>query len=337
MNITLIGLDIAKLVFHAACCNEHGKLVKKKTLKRAAVLSFFSDMPSCIVALEACASAHYWAREIERCGHTVKLIPPQHVKAFLVGNKNDYNDALAIAVAASQHHIRVVNANTIEQQDNQALHKARQLAIRQRTAVCNQIRGLAAEYGICISRSVSAVRQNIMVWLSDECTELSVLFKQLLFQLKEQLNMLDVSIGVFDEMINVTSKENAICQRLQSIPGVGPMIASAYFNEVGNGSAYLKGRDVSASLGLVPKQHSSGGKDVLLGISKRGNSYLRCLLVQGAKAVVSRAKKKEDKLSNWINHLVKTRGHNRACVAYANKIARMAWAITVNDTEYSAI
>jgi transposase len=176
-----------------------------------------------------------------------------------------------------------------------------------------------------------------MVWLSDECTELSVLFKQLLFQLKEQLNMLDVSIGVFDEMINVTSKENAICQRLQSIPGVGPMIASAYFNEVGNGSAYRKGRDVSASLGLVPKQHSSGGKDVLLGISKRGNSYLRCLLVQGAKAVVSRAKKKEDKLSRWINHLVKTRGHNRACVAYANKIARMAWAITVNDTEYSAI
>lgn len=336
MNITTIGLDIAKEVFHAACCNEQGKLVKKKVIKRAGVLAFFNNIPKCVVAIEACATAHYWAREIERCGHTVKLIPPQRVKAFLVGNKNDYNDALAIAVAAGQPHIKTVCANTIEQQDSQALHKARDLAIRQRTALCNQIRGLAAEYGICIAKGVNTVRKSIAVWLSEECTQLSTLFKHLLFQLKEQLNMLDVSIEVFNEMINIAVKENAVCQRLQSVPGIGPMIASAYFNEVGNACAYRKGRDVSASLGLVPKQHSSGGKDVLLGISKRGNRYLRCLLVQGAKSVVSRAKKKDDKLSCWINNLVNTRGHNHACVAYANKMARMAWAITVNETEYLA-
>lgn len=223
-----------------------------------------------------------------------------------------------------------------ERLNSQALHKARKLAIRQRTALCNQIRGLTAEYGISINQGVSTLRKHLAIWQSEQCTELSPLFKHLLFQLTEQLNMLDVSIDVFDNMIKASVKENAVCQRLQSIPGVGPMVASAYFNEVGNGSAYRKGRDVSASLGLVPKQYGSGGKDKLLGISKRGNSDLRYLLVQGAKAVVSRAKNKDDKLSLWINNLVNTRGHNRACVAYANKIARMAWAITVNETEYKA-
>ncbi|MCF2946840.1 IS110 family transposase [Paraglaciecola aquimarina] len=334
MNITTIGLDIAKRVFHVTCCSEQGKLVRKKMLKRVDVLAFFRTIPSCTVALEACVTAHYWAREIEMCGHTVKLIAPQHVKAFLVGNKNDYNDALSIATAVRQHHVSHVSVNTIEQQDNQALHKARELAVRQRTSLCNQIRGLVSEYGMCINQGVNTLRKRIPIWLSDETHQLSESFKQLLTHLKHQLNELDANIETFNQMIATRVKENDVCQRLQTIPGIGPMVASAYFNEVGNGAGYRKGRDVSASLGLVPKQHSSGGKQVLLGISKRGNSYLRCLLVQGAKAVVSRAKKKEDTLSNWINHLVHTRGHNRACIAYANKMARMAWAISVKESEY---
>ncbi len=337
MKITTIGLDIAKRFFHVVCCNDQGRLVRKKMLKRAQVLAFFQNQPFCLVALEACATSHYWAREIQKCGHKVKLIPPQHVKAFLIGNKNDYNDALAIAVAAKQPHIKSVGIKTIEQQDNQAQHKARELAIRQRTALCNQIRGLIAEYGIILSQGVNNVRKNIPLMLDDETTQLSNAFKVVLAQLREQLKSLDNCIDTFGKTITESAKSNPICQRLLTIPGVGPMVSSAYFNEIGNGSNYRRGRDVSASLGIVPRQHSSGGKDTLLGISKRGNSYLRCLLIQGAKAVVSRANTKNDKLSQWINRLVQTRGHNRACVAYANKMARMAWAITISGEEYSPV
>lgn len=306
-------------------------------LKRAQVLAFFQTQPACLVALEACATSHYWAREIQKCGHKVKLIPPQHVKAFLIGNKNDYNDALAIAVAAKQPHIKNVGIKSIEQQDNQAQHKARELAIRQRTALCNQIRGLVAEYGIILRQGVNNIRKNIPLMLDDETTQLSGAFKMILTQLQVQLTSLDDCIDNYGKTIIASAKSNSICQRLQTIPGFGPMISSAYFNEVGNGGHYRRGRDVSASLGIVPRQNSSGGKDILLGISKRGNSYLRCLLIQGAKAVVSRAGTKTDKLSQWINRIVQTRGHNRACVAYANKMARMAWAITVSGEEYSPV
>ena len=337
MKITTIGLDIAKRFFHVVCCNDQGRLVRKKMLKRTQVLAFFETQPSCLVALEACATSHYWAREIQKCGHKVKLIPPQHVKAFLIGNKNDYNDALAIAVAARQPHIKSVGIKTIEQQDNQAQHKARELAVRQRTALCNQIRGLIAEYGIILNQGVSNIRKNIPLMLDDETKSLSRAFKTILRQLQTQLKVLDSCIEGYGKLIVETVKNNDICQRVQTIPGFGPMVSSAYFNEVGNGANYRRGRDVSASLGIVPRQHSSGGKDTLLGISKRGNGYLRCLLIQGAKAVVSRANTKNDKLSQWINRLVQTRGHNRACVAYANKMARMAWAITVSGEEYSPV
>ncbi|MBU2869216.1 IS110 family transposase [Colwellia sp. E2M01] len=337
MKITTIGLDIAKRFFHVVCCNEQGRLVRKKMLKRVQVLAFFQQHPSCLVALEACATSHFWAREIQKCGHEVKLIPPQHVKAFLMGNKNDYNDALAINVAARQPHIKSVGIKSIEQQDNQAQHKARELAVKQRTALCNQIRGLVAEYGMTINQGVNNVRKTIPLMLEDESKLLSETFKTILRQLQAQLNALDICVETYSKVIVETVKHNATCQRIQTIPGFGPMISSAYFNEVGNGSAYKRGRDVSASLGIVPRQHSSGGKDTLLGVSKRGNSYLRCLLIQGAKAVVSRAKTKNDKLSQWINRLVQTRGHNRACVAYANKMARMAWAITVSGEEYSPV
>lgn len=337
MKITTIGLDIAKRFFHVVCCNEQGRLVKKKMLKRAQVLSFFQQHTTCLVALEACATSHFWAREIRKCGHQIKLIPPQHVKVFLVGNKNDYNDALAISVASKQHHIKSVCIKSVEQQDNQAQHKARELAVRQRTALCNQIRGLTAEYGIILNQGVNTIRKSIPLILEDENTGLSGAFKAVLKQLETQLSNLDSCIETYSTLIVETAKNNDICQRIQTIPGFGPMVSSAYFNEVGNGSNYKRGRDVSASLGIVPRQHSSGGKDTLLGISKRGNSYLRCLLIQGAKAVVSRAKTKNDKLSQWINRLVQTRGHNRACVAYANKMARMAWAISASGESYSPV
>jgi transposase len=261
MKITTIGLDIAKRFFHVVCCNDQGRLVRKKMLKRAQVLAFFQNHPSCLVALEACATSHFWAREIQKCGHKVKLIPPQHVKAFLIGNKNDYNDALAIAVAAKQPHIKNVGIKSIEQQDNQAQHKARELTVRQRTALCNQIRGLIAEYGIILNQGVNNIRKNIPLMLDDETKSLSGAFKIILRQLQTQLNVLDSCIEAYGKLIVETVKTNDICQRVQTIPGFGPMVSSAYFNEVGNGASYRRGRDVSASLGIVPRQHSSGGKD----------------------------------------------------------------------------
>ncbi|MCP3670110.1 MAG: IS110 family transposase, partial [Gammaproteobacteria bacterium] len=194
-----------------------------------------------------------------------------------------------------------------------------------------------AEYGICLSLGVSTIRKNIPMLLDDENDYLSGAFKIILRQLAKQLETLDPSIEMFDKLIIQASKSNDICKRLQTIPGIGPMVSSAYFNEVGNGSAYRKGRDVSASLGLVPKQHSSGGKDLLLGISKKGNRCLRSLMVQGSQSVVTNTKRKNDKLSQWIKRIKETRGLNRACVAYANKMARMAWAVTVSGEEYSPI
>jgi transposase len=224
MKITTIGLDIAKRFFHIVCCNEQGRLIKKRMLKRTQVLAYFQNQPKCLVALEACATSHYWAREIQKCGHKVKLIPPQHVKAFLIGNKNDYNDALAIAVAAKQPHIKNVGIKTIEQQDNQAQHKAKELAVRQRTALCNQIRGLIAEYGIILSQGVNNVRKNIPLMLDDETAQLSNAFKLILAQLREQLKSLDNCIDMFGKTITESAKSNPVCQRLQTIPGVGSMI-----------------------------------------------------------------------------------------------------------------
>ncbi len=335
MQITTIGIDIAKNVFHVVCCNRENKVIRKKAVRRHQLLSYLSNIPSCLVAMEACSTSNYWGREITALGHKVKLLPAQHVKAFLLGNKNDYNDAHAIVITSNQSHIKAVPIKTIEQQDNQLVHTVRGLAISQRTALCNQLRGLLLEYGISVKQGIKNLRKEIVELLEDS-SNLTAVFRQVLGLLYSQLVLLDNSIEGYGEQIKKQVSENEICQRLQSIPGVGPIVASGYFNEVGSGSAYKRGRDVSASLGLVPKQHSTGGKEVLLGISKRGNRYLRCLLIQGAKAVVSRAKHKTDKLSQWINRVVATRGHNKACVAYANKIARMAWAITVSGKVYQA-
>lgn len=333
MQITTIGIDIAKNVFHVVCCNANNKVMRKKVVKRHQLLAYISNLPRSLIAMEACSTSNYWGREMTALGHKVKLLPAQHVKAFLTGNKNDFNDAYAIVIAAQQSHIKAVPIKTIEQQDNQVVHKVRELAVGQRTALCNQIRGLLLEYGITVKQGVKNLHNGV-VDLLDDASGLSKVFRQVLGHLYSQLVLLDKSIEQYGEQIKQQVTHNDTCQRLQSIPGVGPLIASSVFNEIGNGATYKRGRDVSASIGLVPRQHSTGGKEVLLGISKRGNRYLRCLLIQGAKAVVSRAKNKDDKLSQWINRIVATRGHNKACVAYANKMARMAWAITVSGERY---
>jgi len=335
-KLTTIGLDLAKNVFHVVCCDARGKIVRKRQLKRGQVLAFFAKLERCLVGMEGCAGAHYWGRELEALGHEVKLIPAQYVKAFVRGNKNDYNDALAIAEAVVRPEMRYVTIKTPEQQDIQALHRLRKGCVGMRTMLCNQLRGLAGEYGLVAPRGVAALRRCIPEWLEDGDNRLSDLFRRLLSAGVDRLDELDRHIVFYTAEVERQSEQSEACRRLQTIPGYGPIVASVFHSQIGNGEAYRRGRDASASLGLVPRQHSSGGKDTLLGISKRGDCYLRSLLVHGARAVVSRAEKKEDRLSLWINKVRAKRGFNKAVVALANKMARMGWAVLAHKTVYQA-
>jgi transposase len=333
-KITTIGLDLAKHVFHVVCCDAQGKVVRKNRLKRSQVLAYFANLPDVLVGMEACASAHHWARELGALGHEVKLIPPQYVKPYVRGNKNDYNDALAIAEAVTRPEMRFVSVKTPEQQDIQALHRLRERRLQERTALCNQLRGLLAEYGLILPKGVNRLRRRLPELLEDAENGLSDLFRRLLAQSYQQLQELDGHIDHYTQEMKQQSQQSETCRRLQTIPGYGPIVAGVFHSVVGQGEAYRRGRDVSAALGLVPRQHSSGGKEVLRGISKRGDRYLRSLLVHGARSVVIRAANKDDRLSRWINKVKAERGFNKAVVALANKMARIGWAVVVNKTVY---
>ncbi len=334
MNITTVGLDLAKNVFHVICIDEQGKEVKKRMLRRSQVLQFFVKLPSCCVAMETCGGSHYWAREIQALGHTVKLIPPQFVKAYLRGNKNDYNDARATAEAATRPSMTTVAVKTIEEADIQALHRMRSQCLRERTALCNSTRGLLGEYGVTFSKGVTTLRKIIPELLEDADNGLSFRFRHYLARRYQQLTELEEHINFYTKELELLSQKDEACKRLQTIPGFGPIVSSAFRSAIGNGASYHRGRDVAASLGLVPRQHSSGGKDVLLGISKRGDKYLRSLIVHGARAVVLQIADKEDSLSRWIRRIQAERGFNKAVVALANKMARIGWAILRNNTIY---
>ncbi len=336
-KITVIGLDLAKNKFHYVGCNRQLKIVQRKQLSRSHVLSHFANLPRCRIGLEACASAHYWARELESLGFEVKLISPQFVKANLRGNKNDYNDALAIAESAVRGEMRFVPIKTTAQQDLQAVHRLRARRIAERTALCNQLRGLLAEYGLILPQGVSTLRNRLPGILEDAENSLSQLIRPMFWQGYHHLLWLDEQIEVFTTQLKQISQQDDSIRRLQTIPGFGQVVSSAFAVAIGNGSGFQRGRDVSASIGLVPRQHSTGGKNTLLGISKRGDKYLRSLLIHGARAVVSRAKNKDDRLSQWINRIRERRGFNKAVVAYANKMARMGWAVSVQQSNYRTI
>lgn len=337
MQITTIGLDLAKNIFHVVCFDARFKELRKRMLRRHQVLQYFANLPACCVGMEACASSHYWGRELRKLGHEVKLIPPQHVKPYVSGNKNDYNDARAIAEATTRPRISMVAIKTTEEQDIQALHRIRSQCLRDRTALVNSTRGLLSEYGIIFPKGIASLRKRIPTLLEDADNGLSTQFRCLLARRYDQLVELDSHIAYYTDSLERLSREDGACQRLQTIPGFGPIVASAFRGAIGSGRAYNQGRDVAASLGLVPRQHSTGGKNVLLGISKRGDQYLRSLLVHGARAVVAQAARKKDRLSTWLNRIVKERGKNKAIVAMANKMARMGWAILRNNTSYQPL
>jgi len=334
MKITTVGIDIAKSVFHVVAVNHQGTLVKKKQLKRKELLAFIAQLEPCRIALEACGGAHHWAREFTKLGHEVKLIAPQYVKPYVKGNKNDYNDAEAIAEAAQRPNMRFVPIKTQEQQDIQALHRLRERGVKERTALINQIRGLLSEYGIVIRLGLTAVRKALPEILEDGENGLTPRGRACFAQLRDELVEIDAQCARYEQQIAQVNQEHAVCRRLDEVMGIGPVTATATYAAAGSAKEFRNGRHFSAWLGLVPKQHSSGGKDTLLGISKRGNAYLRTLFIHGARAVLRTAATKQDRFSRWANALHARRGHNRACVAVANKLARIAWVILAKGESY---
>jgi len=336
MKITTIGLDIAKSIFHLCGVNKMGRLLKKKQLKRKQVLPYLATLEPCLVVMEACGGANYWAREIKALGHEVKLIAPQYVKPYVKGNKNDYNDAEGIAEAAQRANMRFVPIKSVEQQDIQNLHRQRERIKKARTALVNQVRGLLAEYGIVINKGIAAVRKGLPGILEDAENGLTMRSRELFADLLEELRLLDERLKHSEKQIEASNRENEVCQRLDEILGVGPITASAAYAAAGDGKDFVNGRHFSAWIGLVPGQHSTGGKPTLLGISKRGNAYLRTLFIHGARAVLRHSANKTDRFSLWAQALLERRGHNKACVAVANKMARMAWVIMAKGETYRA-
>ena len=288
----------------------------------------------CVIGMEACGGAHHWARLLQSKGFVVKLIAPQFVKPCVKSNKNDANDAEAICEAMSRPHMRFVNIKNVEQQDIQATHRIRAELMDQRKAKSNQIRGLVSEYGLVAPKELSHLRAAIPAWLEEVDNGLSDRFRRLLHGVWHDLLILDQRIKVLDQEIEALAANDPVAKRLQQLRGVGPMVATALLATVGDASQFSNGRQMAASLGLTPKQMSSGGKSKLLGISKRGDSYVRCLLVHGARAMIQMAKHKEDRLSLWVMRIANNRHPNIAAVALANKTVRMAWAIIHKGVDY---
>ncbi len=336
MKIIRVGVDLAKNVFQVHGVDRDEKPVWRRKLSRDEWLKVLLDKiePGCEVGMEACGGAHHWARQLEARGYAVKLISPQFVKPYVKSNKNDANDAEAICEAMSRPNMRFVSVKTVEQQDIQAIHRIRAGLIDQRTAKGNQIRGLVTEYGLVAPKVISNLREAIPCWLEDAENGLSSRFRRLLSGLWADLLSLDQRVKELDQEITAVVAEDPVAQRLQQLRGVGPMIATALLATVGDAAQFANGRQMAASLGLTPKQNSSGGKEKLLGISKRGDSYVRCLLIHGARAMIWAARDKEDRLSQWVTRIATTRHPNIAAVAMANKTVRIAWAMIRNGSDY---
>lgn len=333
--IKVIGIDLAKRSFHVYGADGHGRRRLSKAFNRRRLSEFMANLPACLVAMEACGSAHHWARLFRTYGHEVRLIAPQFVKPYVKSNKNDAVDAEAICEAAQRPNMRFVALKRAEQQDIQAIHRMRRLVVERRTAQVNQIRGLLLEYGIEIPQGRAAVVQRLPMILEDAENGLSVRFRAELSGLAEELRHLDARVTHYDEQIKAIAQNDARVQRLMTIPGLGAKGATALVAAVGEDPRLFKnGRSLAAWLGLVPRQHTTGGRERLLGISKRGDSYLRQLLIHGARAVLRWVERKDDPISRWAKALKARRHTNVASVAMANKMARVAYAVMTTGKTY---
>jgi len=336
MKIYALGIDLGKTVFHLVGLDASGQVVVRKRCSRTQLLAFTANLQVQLIGMEACSGAHFLGRALRAQGHEVRLMPAQYVKPYVKTNKSDYIDAEAIAEAVQRPRMRFVPIKTEEQLDLQALHRVRERWVMRRTAVVNQIRSLLLERGLTLPKGRRYLEEQLPRILEDAELNLSGSFRVLLSQLKLELEQLAGRIEQMDRVIQKMAKENEDCQRLTEIPGVGPVTATALIGAIGNGSAFGKGRALSAWMGIVPREHSSGGKQKLLGISKRGNKYLRRLFVQGARSVLQQRQKQTPGLRDWLAQLLARTHQNVVVVALANKLVRMAWAVLCKNERYRA-
>lgn len=334
MDVKRIGVDLAKEVFQLHGVDRMGGVTVRKRLSRAQMHTYFKNLPPCLIGMEACGSSHYWARVLTDCGHEVKLMAAQFVKPYVKSGKNDANDAEAICEAVSRPNMRFVAIKTAEQQVMQAAHRIRSRLVRARTALCNEIRGLLGEFGIAVPLGVSQIRKALPILQENKEQMLTPPFLQLLSELAEELRQIDDRVQAHDKRIAVNAREDERIERLMEIEGIGPISASALVAAVGDARQFASGRDMAAWLGLVPSQHSSGGKERLGHISKRGDTYLRTLLIHGARAALNTSANKQDRRSQWAQSLATRRNRNIATVALANKNARIAWAVLSREETY---
>ncbi len=334
MHIASVGIDLGKTTFHLVALDDQGNTVLKRKLSRKQLVGFTAKLTPSLIGIEACSGAHFLGARLREQGHDVRLIPAQFVKPFLKSNKNDYLDAEAIAEAVGRKNMRFVPIKTDDQLDLQALHRVRDRLVHRRTAVINQIRGFLLERGVTFAKGPANLRHQLPAILEDAHLHLSPRMRTLLGRLWQEWKQLEDEVESASQEIERIAGEDAACQRLRQIPGVGPLVSTAMVAAVGNGAAFRKGRDFAAWLGLVPRQHSTGGKTTLLGISKRGSIYLRRMFIHGARAVLLRVKYDTGRFGQWVQELAARAPRNKVIVAIANKLARIAWAVLARGEDY---
>jgi transposase len=337
MEMRVIGIDLGKSVFHLVGMDQHGKIVARRRLSRSQMMVYTAKIPRCLIGMEACCGAHFLGAALAAQGHDVRLIPAQFAKPFLKSNKNDYLDAEAIAEAVQRPSMRFVPIKTDDQLDLQALHRVRDRLVSRRTSVINQLRAFLLERGITFRQGRAYLQKQVPELLEDAEQKMSPRIRQLVDRLWQEWKALEEQVEALSIEIQSIASQDAACQRLLDVPGVGPLVATALVAAINNGDAFTKGRDFSAWLGLVPRQHSTGGKAWLLGISKRGNSYLRRLFIHGARSVVMSLNRDSHVIGKWMSQLEARTHRNILVVAVANKLARIAWAVLAKGELYRSI
>jgi transposase len=334
MHIASIGIDLGKTTFHLVALGERSKVLVRKKFSRTQLLAHTANLQPSLIGLEACSGAHFLGAALREQGHEVRLIPAQFVKPYRKSNKNDFIDAEAIAEAVTKQNMRFVPIKSQEQLDVQAMHRVRDRLVQRRTALINEIRGFLLERGITFPAQPIHLRQNLPTVVEDCEQNLTPRLRWLLDRLWQEWKQTEIDIETVTDEIERIGSEDERCRRLRQIPGFGPLVSTAMVAAIGNGAAFRRGRDFAAWIGVVPRQYSTGGKQKLFGMSKRGNIYLRRMLIHGARAVLFRVKYDTGGLGQWVHRLSQRAPRNKVVVAIANKLARIAWAVLSSGKDY---